>query len=61
MSGAMRKMGVYLGLLEDTDRYDDEYFEAGEQDTGQEPRAREARQRLDERGRERRRSACRAR
>jgi cell division inhibitor SepF len=25
MSGAMRKMGVYLGLLEDTDRYDDEY------------------------------------
>jgi cell division inhibitor SepF len=41
MSGAMRKMGVYLGLLEDTDRYDDEYFEAGEQDTGQEPRARE--------------------
>jgi len=25
MSGAMRKMGVYLGLLEDTERYDDEY------------------------------------
>ncbi len=25
MSGAMRKMGVYLGLLEDTDRYDDDY------------------------------------
>ncbi len=25
MSGAMRKMGVYLGLLEDADRYDDEY------------------------------------
>jgi len=24
MSGSMRKMGVYLGLLEDTDRYDDE-------------------------------------
>ena len=23
MSGAMRKMGVYLGLLEDTDRYDE--------------------------------------
>lgn len=23
MSGAMRKMGVYLGLLEDTERYDD--------------------------------------
>jgi cell division inhibitor SepF len=25
MSGAMRKMGVYLGLLEDTERYDDDY------------------------------------
>ena len=24
MSGAMRKMGVYLGLLEDTDGYDDD-------------------------------------
>ena len=24
MSGAMRKMGVYLGLLEDTDRYGDD-------------------------------------
>jgi cell division inhibitor SepF len=25
MSGAMRKMGVYLGLLEDTDHFEDEY------------------------------------
>jgi cell division inhibitor SepF len=25
MGSAMRKMGVYLGLLEDSDRYDDEY------------------------------------
>jgi cell division inhibitor SepF len=25
MSGAMRRMGEYLGLLEDTGRYDDEY------------------------------------
>jgi cell division inhibitor SepF len=25
MSGAMRKMGVYLGLLEDTDRFEDDY------------------------------------
>src|SRR5690349_22937840 len=25
MGGAMRKMGVYLGLLEDTERYDDDY------------------------------------
>ncbi len=32
MAGAMRKVGVYLGLVEDTDRYDDdfdEYDEAG--------------------------------
>jgi cell division inhibitor SepF len=28
MSGAMRKMGVYLGLLEDTDRYDEDYYDA---------------------------------
>ena len=27
MSGAMRKIGEYLGLLEDTGRYDDEYDE----------------------------------
>jgi cell division inhibitor SepF len=27
MAGAMRKMGVYLGLVEDADRYDDEYAE----------------------------------
>jgi cell division inhibitor SepF len=26
MSGAMRKMGVYLGLLEDTGRYDEDYY-----------------------------------
>src|SRR5512144_986058 len=25
MSGAMRKMGVYLGLLEDTDRFEEDY------------------------------------
>jgi cell division inhibitor SepF len=32
MSGAMRKMGVYLGLLEDTERYDeyDDYDQAPE-------------------------------
>ncbi len=28
MSGAMRKMGVYLGLLEDTDRFEDDYAHA---------------------------------
>ena len=29
MSGAMRKIGEYLGLLEDTGAYDDEYDEHG--------------------------------
>jgi cell division inhibitor SepF len=29
MSGAMRKIGEYLGLLEDTGAYDDEYDEQG--------------------------------
>ncbi len=32
MSGAMRKMGVYLGLLEDTDRFEDEYNSYDEYD-----------------------------
>jgi cell division inhibitor SepF len=32
MAGAMRKMGVYLGLVEDTDRYDDEYGDYHEYD-----------------------------
>jgi cell division inhibitor SepF len=32
MAGAMRKMGVYLGLVEDTDRYDDEYADYAEYD-----------------------------
>ncbi len=36
MGGAMRKMGVYLGLLEDTERYEDEYY-----DEYDEPAARE--------------------
>lgn len=26
MAGSMRKVGVYLGLLEDTDRYEDDYY-----------------------------------
>jgi cell division inhibitor SepF len=30
MTGAMRKMGVYLGLLEDTDRYDEDYYDQDE-------------------------------
>jgi cell division inhibitor SepF len=40
MSGAMRKIGEYLGLLEDTGVYDDEYDERGYADpeTHQQPR-----------------------
>jgi cell division inhibitor SepF len=37
MGSAMRKMGVYLGLLEDTERYDDEYDDEYDE---QAPRAR---------------------
>jgi cell division inhibitor SepF len=38
MSGAMRKIGEYLGLLEDTGSYGEEYHELGEQGyTEQEP------------------------
>ncbi|MFC7497538.1 MULTISPECIES: cell division protein SepF [unclassified Nocardioides] len=33
MSGAMRRIGEYLGLLEDTGRYDDEYASYEEYDT----------------------------
>ncbi|MGZ4437310.1 MAG: cell division protein SepF [Nocardioidaceae bacterium] len=36
MGSAMRKMGVYLGLLEDTERYEDDYY-----DEYDEPAARE--------------------
>ncbi|HET6698079.1 MAG TPA: cell division protein SepF [Nocardioidaceae bacterium] len=39
MSGAMRKMGVYLGLLEDTDRFDDEYSYDEYDETGRDERA----------------------
>ena len=43
MSGAMRKMGVYLGLLEDGDRYDDEYLDAEDGDVvDADPRVRSA-------------------
>lgn len=40
MSGAMRKMGVYLGLLEDTDRFEDDYSQ-GEYDERPSPRGSE--------------------
>jgi cell division inhibitor SepF len=49
MSGGMRRIGEYLGLLEDTGRYDDEYDEHQTQETApvstasRAPRAREAR------------------
>ncbi len=38
MPGAMRKVGVYLGLLEDTDRYEDDYY--AEDDMSQDTSAR---------------------
>ena len=36
MAGAMRKVAVYLGLVEDQDRYDDEYAEDAYDDYGDE-------------------------
>ncbi len=33
MSGAMRRIGEYLGLLEDTGRYDDDYHDYETADT----------------------------
>lgn len=41
MGSAMRKMGVYLGLLEDTERYDDDYYDDSD-DSDQRPRPDEA-------------------
>ena len=40
MGSAMRKMGVYLGLLEDTDRYDDEYYDGYDESADQTSRPR---------------------
>jgi cell division inhibitor SepF len=40
MAGAMRKVGVYLGLLEDSDRYDDEEY--AEDDGQPRPQARQS-------------------
>ena len=41
MGSAMRKMGVYLGLLEDTERYDtDQYDDGYEEYDERAPRAR---------------------
>ena len=36
MSGAMRKVGVYLGLVEDTDRYEDDDSDSAEREPGRE-------------------------
>jgi cell division inhibitor SepF len=36
MAGAMRKVAVYLGLVEDQDRYDDEYAEEAYDEYGDE-------------------------
>lgn len=46
MSGAMRKMGVYLGLLEDNDRYDeyDDYDEYENEYTSRTPVAKSSAQ-----------------
>jgi cell division inhibitor SepF len=44
MGSAMRKMGVYLGLLEDTERYDDEYYD----DYDEQPQAQTQRPRVEE-------------
>src|SRR3954471_9722557 len=41
MGSAMRKMGVYLGLLEDTERYDDDYYDEYDEQQPQRARAEE--------------------
>ena len=49
MAGAMRKMAVYLGLVEDEDRFDEDYDEQydgdGRDRAAQDPRARDERSR----------------
>lgn len=45
MSGAMRRIGEYLGLLEDTGRYDDEYADDYQTDETAPVQARGAKQR----------------
>ena len=42
MGSAMRKMGVYLGLLEDTERYEDEYYDEYDEPARREQAARPA-------------------
>ncbi len=38
MASSMRKVGVYLGLLEDTDRYEDDYYADGDEPARSSPR-----------------------
>jgi cell division inhibitor SepF len=49
MAGGMRKVGVYLGLLEDSDHYDDEYDDAAEAPSPSGATARQVRAVPDER------------
>ena len=43
MGSAMRKMGVYLGLLEDTERYEDEYYDEYDEQPARREERRETR------------------
>jgi cell division inhibitor SepF len=52
MAGAMRKVGVYLGLLEDSDRYDDDYDADEDGAHADQPAGRAVRAVKDERPRE---------
>ncbi len=49
MAGAMRKVGVYLGLLEDSDRYEDDYYEEDDAAQGQTAASRPAQPARDDR------------
>jgi cell division inhibitor SepF len=49
MAGGMRKVGVYLGLLEDTDRYEDDYYADDESEHGDEQAVRPVRAVRDDR------------
>jgi cell division inhibitor SepF len=49
MAGAMRKVGVYLGLLEDTDRYEDDYYGDDDAELVDEPDSRPVRAVRDDR------------
>jgi cell division inhibitor SepF len=51
MAGAMRKMAVYLGLVEDDDRYDEyDEYDDGREDRRRDPQEREAAEAREPRG-----------